>query len=325
MAVVSMRALLETGVHFGHRTRRWNPKMKPYIFTERNGIHILDLQQTIIKLHELYELVRNTVADGGTIMFVGTKRQAQAPIEAEAIRCGMPYVNQRWLGGTLTNWKTIRQRINHLDTLEKKRDSGEFDGLKKREQLSHERTITKLNSRLGGIRKMNNIPDLVFIVDINTEETAVREANRKNVPIIAMVDSNCNPDVVDHILPSNDDAIRAIKLIVGIMADAALEGQNMREATSTDDAVSNYDNYSYPGKPEGDLHDAGDDALLGTSTLAKIKADGEAAAKAAAEAAAKAAEAAAVEKLAAEAVEAVVVDEPAVEAPAEVKKEDSAE
>jgi small subunit ribosomal protein S2 len=266
-----MKELLETGVHFGHRTRRWNPKMKTYIFTERNGIHILDLQQTIVILHEVYELVRDTVADGGQVLFVGTKRQAQDTIAKEAARARQPYVNTRWLGGTLTNWQTIRQRINYLETLERQRDAGDFDGLKKRERLSFEREIEKLNDRLGGIRSMGTLPDLLFVVDINNEETAVKEANKLGIPVIAMVDTNCDPDVVDFVIPSNDDAIRAIKLICGTMANAALEGLNMREATSEDDYLE-VDSYDRVDRGVG-LHDADDEALLGAATLAKIRDD----------------------------------------------------
>jgi small subunit ribosomal protein S2 len=268
MAVVSMKALLETGVHFGHRTRRWNPKMKPYIFTERNGIHILDLQQTIILLENAYSLVRDTVADGGEVLFVGTKRQAQDTIVHEATRAGQPYVSERWLGGTLTNWQTIRQRIDHLSTLENRREAGEFDLLKKRERLRVDREIEKLNARLGGIRNMRELPALVFFVDINEEETAVREANILQIPTIAMVDTNCDPDLIDHIIPANDDAIRAIKLIVGKMADAALEGVALREE-SVEEAVTDIDSYTY--ESFDGMEDAEDEVLLGESTLAKLR------------------------------------------------------
>ena len=269
MAVVSMKALLETGVHFGHRTRRWHPKMKPYIFTERNGIHILDLQQTIVILHDVYEMVRDTVAEGGTVMFVGTKRQAQDIVEQEATRCGMPYVNQRWLGGTLTNWVTIKTRIEHLDQLEKRREKGEFEGLKKNERLMIDREIDRLLLRIGGIRSLKEVPDLMFVVDVSNEETAVKEANTIGIPVIAMVDSNVNPDPVDHVIPSNDDAIRAIKLIVSKMADAALEGLNMRKDGQQVEAVADVDTYTYR-EDRRDLHEASDDELLGSSTLSKI-------------------------------------------------------
>jgi small subunit ribosomal protein S2 len=268
MAVVSMKALLETGVHFGHRTRRWNPKMKPYIFTERNGIHILDLQQTIVLLEDAYNLVRDAVAEGGEVLFVGTKRQAQDSIVHEASRAGQPYVSERWLGGTLTNWQTIRQRIDHLKKLEERRDAGDFDLLKKRERLRVDREIEKLNARLGGIRNMKGLPSLIFVVDVNEEETAVREANILNIPILAIVDTNCDPDPIDHIIPSNDDAIRAIKLIVGKMADAALEGMATHKE-SIEEAITDIDGYEY--EDFDGMEDAEDDVLLGESTLAKLR------------------------------------------------------
>ena len=268
MAIVSMKALLETGVHFGHRTRRWNPKMRPYIFTERNGIHIIDLQQTLGMVEDAYNLVRDTVAEGGSVLFVGTKRQAQDTIATEAARANQPYVSERWLGGTLTNWKTISQRITYLDRTEERYNAGDFDALKKREMLRVEREIAKLKSRLGGIRKMKDLPDLIFIVDVNHEETAVREANILGIPVIAMVDTNCNPDPIEYIIPSNDDAIRAIKLIAGKLADAALEGAAMRKDAS-DEAVVDIDSYEYT-EFDG-LDDVSDEDLLGASTLAKIE------------------------------------------------------
>lgn len=269
MAVVSMKALLETGVHFGHRTRRWNPKMKPYIFTERNGIHILDLQQTIVLIDDAYNLVRDTVANGGQVLFVGTKRQAQDTVAHEAARGQQPYVNERWLGGTLTNWQTISQRITYLDKLEKRRDAGELELLKKKERLHLEGVIEKLNLRLGGIRKMKGLPALMFVVDVNYEETAVREANILKIPVIGVVDTNCDPDPIDYIIPSNDDAIRAIKLIVGKMADAALEGRAMRKDT-LDEAITDFDGYAYEEDYDG-VEDIDDEVLLGASTLAKIR------------------------------------------------------
>ncbi|NLE45961.1 MAG: 30S ribosomal protein S2 [Chloroflexi bacterium] len=232
MAVVSMKALLETGVHFGHRTHRWNPKMKPYIFTERNGVHIIDLQQTVAAMGQTTDLIRDTVADGGAVLFVGTKRQAQDTIALEAQRCGMPYVNRRWLGGTLTNWRTIRQRIDYLLNLEARRDRGDFERLTKKEGLVLERQIEKLNDRLGGIKEMRDLPDLMFVVDIHREATAVAEANKLSIPVIAVVDTNCDPDPIDYIIPANDDAIRAIKLITMKMADAALDGMSLRKATA---------------------------------------------------------------------------------------------
>ena len=268
MAVVSMKALLETGVHFGHRTRRWNPKMKPYIFTERNGIHIIDLQQTLGMIEDAYNIIRDTVNEGGAVLFVGTKRQAQDTVAFEAARARQPYVNERWLGGTLTNWQTIRQRIDYLKRLEKRRDEGDFDLLKKRERLRVEREIEKLNLRLGGIREMKGLPDLMFVVDINHEETAVREANILGIPVIALVDTNCDPDDIDYLIPSNDDAIRAIKLIVGKMADAALEGMALRQETM-DEEITDVDGYgaSFDGMED----DADDEMLLGESTLAKMR------------------------------------------------------
>jgi small subunit ribosomal protein S2 len=251
MAVVSMKALLETGVHFGHRTRRWNPKMKPYIFTERNGIHILDLQQTIGLIEDAYNAIRDAVAEGGDVLFVGTKRQAQDTVAREAARAVQPYVNSRWLGGTLTNWRTIRQRINYLQELETRRDAGEFDLLKKTERLRIENEIEKLNLRLGGIRQLRTLPTLLFIIDVNHEQTAVREANILNIPVIGIVDTNSNPDPVDYVIPSNDDAIRAIKLICGKMADAALEGLAMRKETVTEE-ITDFERYRYEDLRVGD-------------------------------------------------------------------------
>lgn len=267
MAIISMKALLETGVHFGHRTRRWNPKMKPYIFTERNGIHILDLQQTIVLIEDAYNVIRDTVADGGSVLFVGTKRQAQDTIAAEAARAQQPYVNERWLGGTLTNWQTIKQRIDYLNKLEERQGAGDFDLLKKRERLRVEREIEKLNTRLGGIRKMKKLPDVLFVIDVGNEETAIREANILNIPVIGVVDTNCDPDPIDFVIPSNDDAIRAIKLIVGKMADAALEGLAMRKETVEDEEITDLDGYTYGSFDE----DASDEDLLGASTLAKLR------------------------------------------------------
>jgi small subunit ribosomal protein S2 len=268
MAVVSMKALLETGVHFGHRTRRWNPKMKPFIFTERNGIHIIDLQQTIQAIDQAYALIRDTVAQGGTVLFVGTKRQAQETIAQQAQRCGMPYVNQRWLGGTLTNWRTMRTRIEYLRDLEARRDAGEFERLPKKEALELNREIEALNERFGGLKEMRRLPDLLFIVDVRREETAVREANALNIPIIAMVDTNCDPDRIDLVIPANDDAIRAIKLIVSRMADAVLEGMNMRkEAGLPVEVVPEPEEYEY----EYASAEEEDERYLGEATLAKLR------------------------------------------------------
>jgi small subunit ribosomal protein S2 len=229
MANVTMKQLLEAGVHFGHRTRRWNPKMRPYIFTERSGIHIIDLQQTVHSLNKSMQIVRDTVAKGGTVLFVGTKRQAQATVEQEALRAGMPYINQRWLGGTLTNWVTIKQRINYLLQLERRFDAGEFRNLPKKERLSLQREVEKLNRRIGGLKTMRTLPDIIFVVDTNVESLAVDEANKLKLPIIGMVDTNSNPDLITHVIPSNDDAIRSVKLIVGAIADAAEEGMRVRD------------------------------------------------------------------------------------------------
>jgi small subunit ribosomal protein S2 len=262
-----MKALLESGVHFGHRTNKWNPLMRQYIFTERNGIHILDLQQTVKLLDEAFNIVRNCVAEGGTILFVGTKRQAQETIQREAERCGMPYVNERWLGGTLTNWTTIQQRILELVRLEKLFETGEIEQLTKKEGLLIQRQINRLLKRLSGVRNMKRLPDLVFIVDIEREATAVHEANVKGIPIVAMVDTNCDPRSIDYIIPSNDDAIRAINLLVGRMADAVEQGKMERkdiEEEMVPEAPS-----VISRKIDEDI-DLEDEDLLGTSTLAKI-------------------------------------------------------
>ena len=227
--VISMKALLESGVHFGHRTNKWNPRMRPYIFTERNGIHIIDLQQTVKSINQAYALVRDTVINGGTVLFVGTKRQAQETIKEEAVRCGMPYVTERWMGGLLTNWVTFFKRIAELERLERMRDSGEISRLTKKEGLLIEREIKRLELRLSGVRAMKKLPDLIFLVDVTREATGIHEANVLNIPIIALVDTNCDPTGVDYVIPSNDDAIRAIKLLVSKVADAVLEGKAMRK------------------------------------------------------------------------------------------------
>jgi len=278
MAKVSMKALLESGVHFGHRTHRWDPRMKPYIFTERNGIHIIDLQQTVKALDAATKLVSQLVADGGTVLFVGTKRQAVETIQEEAERCGMPYVTVRWLGGMLTNWVTMRQRINELDRLERMREKGEFERLTKKEGLMLSRKIDKLTARFGGIRSMHKLPDMLFIVDVRREETAVHEANTLEIPIVALVDTNCNPNLIDHVIPSNDDAIRTIKLMVGHIADAVLEGKAMRKDEEEEAA---------PAKAAAEVEEVelSDDDLLGEATLRKMEeaAEEEAAAETAAD------------------------------------------
>jgi small subunit ribosomal protein S2 len=228
MAVVQMKELLEAGVHFGHRSRRWHPKMRSYIFTERNGIHIIDLQQTIRMLEEAYNFVRDTAAEGGTVLFVGTKKQAQENLAAEAQRCGMPFVINRWLGGTLTNFRTMRLRANYLLELEKQKQLGDFGKLTKKEGLWRERDLAKLEKRFGGVKNMYYLPSAVFVVDVTRESIAVKEANILHIPVVAMVDTNCDPDPINHIIPANDDAIRAIKLIASKVADAVIEGQQMR-------------------------------------------------------------------------------------------------
>ena len=233
MAVVSMKQLLEAGVHFGHQTRRWNPKMKKYIFTERNGIYIIDLQKTVKLLDVAYNFVRDTAAQGGTVLFVGTKKQAQDSIREEATRCGMYYINARWLGGTLTNFRTIRKRIDRMEQLKKMREDGTFDLLPKKEVVKHELEIEKLEKFLGGIKDMNKLPKAMFIVDPHKERIAVSEALKLHIPIVAIVDTNCNPDEIDYVIPGNDDAIRAVKLISGAMANAVLEGrQGQQEAAA---------------------------------------------------------------------------------------------
>jgi small subunit ribosomal protein S2 len=279
MAAISMKALLESGVHFGHRTNKWDPRMKPYIFTERNGIHIIDLQQTVKMLNTAFGVIRDSVAAGGTVLFVGTKRQAQETIRDEAVRAGMPYVTERWLGGMLTNWSTMYARIQELDRLEGLRDSGEINRLTKKEGLLIQREIDRLLIRLSGVRKMRKLPDLLFVVDVSREDAAVHEANLLKIPVVALVDTNCNPQGIDYVIPSNDDAIRAIKLLVARAAEAVLEGKAMRKDQ----------------EPEGDVEGSGgstadsayahktakvvesdeeveEGALLGESTLAKLSA-----------------------------------------------------
>ncbi|MCY4080722.1 MAG: 30S ribosomal protein S2 [Caldilineaceae bacterium] len=258
-SVVTMKELLEAGVHFGHRTRRWNPKMRPYIFTERSGIHIIDLHQTMTRINEYYEMVRRLVADGGTILFVGTKRQAQGTVELEATRCGMPYIHNRWLGGTLTNWATIKQRIDYLNRQERRKSNGEFQSLPKIEQLVIDRELAKLNRRIGGIKTLTAMPNLIFVIDTQREELAVKEANKIGIPLIAVADTNSDPDEITYVIPGNDDAIRAVKLITRIVADAVEEGRRFREVEMvetgqvSDDELAELEQY------------------LGPSTLAKLQ------------------------------------------------------
>lgn len=229
--IVSIRSLLEAGAHFGHQTKRWNPKMRQYIFTARNGIHIIDLQKTVVGLTQAYHFVADVAAAGEKVLFVGTKKQAQEVIAEEATRSGQLYITQRWLGGTLTNFVTIRQRLRYLADLEAQYERGDFNRLTKAEALKREEEIEKLNRVFGGIKTMERIPGAIFIVDPREEDIAVREALRVNVPIVAMVDTNCNPDLIDYVIPCNDDAIRSIRLITSKIADAAIEGQNRREGS----------------------------------------------------------------------------------------------
>ena len=231
MSVISMKQLLEAGVHFGHQTRRWNPKMKQYIFTERNGIYIIDLQMTVKKIDEAYMFLRDLAADGKSVLFVGTKKQAQESIEQEAKRCEMFYVNQRWLGGMLTNFKTIQTRIARLKKIEQMEENGEFDLLPKKEVIGLKAEQAKLEKNLGGIKEMKRLPAALFVVDPRKEHIAVAEARTLGIPIVAIIDTNCDPDEVDYPIPGNDDAIRAVKLIAGKMADAVLEGKQGEQMT----------------------------------------------------------------------------------------------
>ena len=236
MSVVSMKQLLEAGVHFGHQTRRWNPKMAPYIFTERNGIYIIDLQKTVKKLEDAYYFVRDVIAEGETILFVGTKKQAQEAIKEEAERVGMYYVNARWLGGMLTNFKTMRRRIDRLNQLRQMQEDGTFDLLPKKEVVKLLLEIEKLEKYLGGVKEMKKLPGALFVVDPRKEKNAIAEAKKLGIPVVAIVDTNCDPDEVDYVIPGNDDAIRAIKLIAQAMANAVVEGNQGTElAVSTEE------------------------------------------------------------------------------------------
>ncbi len=238
MAVVSMKQLLEAGVHFGHQTRRWNPKMQAYIYTERNGIYIIDLQKTVKKLEEAYNFVRDMSAEGGTLLFVGTKKQAQEAIREEASRCGMYYVNSRWLGGMMTNFRTMRGRVDRMNQLKQMQEDGTFDMLPKKEvvKLMHEQE--KLEKYLGGVKNMKSLPGAIFVVDPRKEHNAIAEARKLGIPVVAIVDTNCDPDEVDYVIPGNDDAIRAIRLISGIMANAIIEG---RQGEETDEEAAKAD------------------------------------------------------------------------------------
>ena len=237
MGVVSMKQLLEAGVHFGHQTRRWNPKMAEYIFTERNGIYIIDLQKTVKKVEEAYLFIRDIAAEGGNVLFVGTKKQAQDAIKEEALRCEMYYVNVRWLGGMLTNFKTIKKSIQKLHNLNKMAEDGTFDLLPKKEVASLQKEMADLEKNLGGIKDMKGIPSAIFVVDPKKEKNAVDEAKKLGIPIVAIVDTNCDPDEVDYVIPGNDDAIRAIKLIAATLADAVIEGKQGEQLTDSSEAA----------------------------------------------------------------------------------------
>ena len=233
--VVSMKSLLEAGVHFGHQTRRWYPKMAPYIYTERNGIYIVDLQKTVRKLEEAYNFVRQLSENGQTLLFVGTKKQAQEAIREEATRCGMFYVNARWLGGMMTNFKTMRTRVDRLNQLKTMQEDGTFDMLPKKEVMKHMGEIAKLEEYLGGVKEMEKLPGALFIVDTRKERNAIAEAHKLGIPVVAIADTNCDPDEIDYVIPGNDDAIRAIKLISSIMANAVLEG---KQGEQTEEAAA---------------------------------------------------------------------------------------
>ncbi|MGG1325926.1 30S ribosomal protein S2 [Bacillus tropicus] len=232
MSVISMKQLLEAGVHFGHQTRRWNPKMKRYIFTERNGIYIIDLQKTVKKVEEAFKVMRDIAAEGGDILFVGTKKQAQEAIKEEATRAGMYFVNQRWLGGTLTNFQTIQKRIKRLKDIERMKEDGTFEVLPKKEVVQLKKELERLEKFLGGIKDMKGLPSALFVVDPRKERIAVAEARKLHIPIIGIVDTNCDPDEIDHVIPANDDAIRAVKLLTSKMADAILEAKQGEETVT---------------------------------------------------------------------------------------------
>ncbi len=238
VAVISMKQLLEAGVHFGHQTRRWNPKMDRYIFTERNGIYIIDLQKTVKKVEEAYNFVRDLAADGGKILFVGTKKQAQDSVKEEAERCGMYFINQRWLGGTLTNFETIQKRITRLKKLEKMQEDGTFDVLPKKEVILLKKEMDRLEKFLGGIKDMKGVPDALFVIDPRKERIAIAEAHKLNIPIVAIVDTNCDPDEIDYVIPGNDDAIRAVKLLTGKMADAVIESTSAEEEVEVEETTT---------------------------------------------------------------------------------------
>ena len=254
MAVITMKQLLETGVHFGHQTRRWNPKMKKYIYGERNGIHIINLEQTVELIEkDVYPFVVETVKQGKSVLFVGTKKQAQDAIKEEAERCGQYYINSRWLGGTLTNFKTIRSRVDRLNKLDNMEKAGEFEFLPKKEVIALKAERDKLQTILGGIREMHALPGALFVVDPHTEEIAIKEAKKLGIPVVAITDTNCNPDAIDYVIPGNDDAIRAVKLIASVIADAVIEANQGEDAVRRDveeDAVSMDDAVKADAKEE---------------------------------------------------------------------------
>ena len=247
MGVISMKQLLEAGVHFGHQTRRWNPKMSEYIYTERNGIHIIDLQKSVGKVDEAYNVIKDVVANGGKVLFVGTKKQAQDTVAQEAERCGMYYVNERWLGGMLTNFKTIKTRIRRLKDIERMSEDGTFDVLPKKEVIKLRKEWDKLERNLGGIKEMKDLPEVIFVVDPKKEHICIEEAHILHIPLVGIVDTNCDPEELDHVIPGNDDAIRAVKLIVSTMADAVIEanqGESMSEKgneTVSEEAIEEVD------------------------------------------------------------------------------------
>ncbi|MCD8338347.1 MAG: 30S ribosomal protein S2 [Lachnospiraceae bacterium] len=241
MSVISMKQLLEAGVHFGHQTRRWNPKMAEYIYTERNGIYIIDLQKSVVKVDEACRAVADIAANGGTILFVGTKKQAQDAVQTEAERCGMFYVNERWLGGMLTNFKTIQARIKYLKDLERQQEDGTFDVLPKKEVIALKKKIEKLEKNLGGIKEMKRLPDAIFVVDPKKEHICVQEAHTLGIPLIGICDTNCDPEELDYVIPGNDDAIRAVKLIVSKMADAVIEARQGFEEAAPEAAEEAYE------------------------------------------------------------------------------------
>ena len=287
MAVVTMKNLLESGVHFGHQVKRWDPRMKKYIFSERNGIHIIDLQKTIVAIREAYEAVRKTTSEGKSVLFVGTKKQAQQTIQKEAERCGMFYVNNRWLGGMLTNFSTIKKSLARLKKIEKMEVDGTFDNLTKKEIASLQKEKSKLEKNLGGIKEMKDLPGILFIIDTRKEEIAIREARSLGIPIIAVVDTNCNPEGIDYPIPGNDDAIRAISLFTGVIANAVIEAdnehglkiiENLQEDEESGDSgvdpyqdreeeITDYSNYTPKDEAAGDDEDEEDNSLVSDEDL----------------------------------------------------------